>query len=227
MIAAVTHSGRRLARDRAGLALGRRGRCSSSCSGRAPPRRVGRTTPSIAGRGRSASPSSAVLPVAAVVRRPRRRAVPDDVGDDGPRRRVRRVPRRRRARRPRCSTLTAVERVPAPPGHRSQARVPRAPAVLGGRHARDDDGERPDRRVRRARDRCRSRCTCSPPSTAAGCRSLEAGIKYFVLGAFSSAIFLYGIALVYGATGTTSLTGIADVPRRTSPCSRTARCSPG
>ena len=40
-------------------------------------------------------------------------------------------------------------------------------------------------------------------------RSQEAGIKYFVLGAFSSAIFLYGIALVYGATGTTSLTGIA------------------
>ena len=34
-----------------------------------------------------------------------------------------------------------------------------------------------------------------------------------MLGAFSSAIFLYGIALVYGATGTTSLTGIDDVPR--------------
>ena len=40
--------------------------------------------------------------------------------------------------------------------------------------------------------------------------SQEAGIKYFVLGAFSSAIFLYGIALVYGATGTTSLTGISQ-----------------
>lgn len=39
--------------------------------------------------------------------------------------------------------------------------------------------------------------------------SQEAGIKYFVLGAFSSAIFLYGVAFVYGATGTTSLTGIA------------------
>ena len=38
--------------------------------------------------------------------------------------------------------------------------------------------------------------------------SQEAGIKYFVLGAFSSAIFLYGIALVYGATGSTSLSGI-------------------
>jgi NADH-quinone oxidoreductase subunit N len=35
--------------------------------------------------------------------------------------------------------------------------------------------------------------------------SQEAAIKYFVLGAFSSAFFLYGIALVYGATGTTKL----------------------
>src|SRR5574341_1394864 len=37
-------------------------------------------------------------------------------------------------------------------------------------------------------------------------RSLEAGMKYFLLGAFSSAFFLYGVALVYGAIGTTSLT---------------------
>ncbi|HET7845411.1 MAG TPA: NADH-quinone oxidoreductase subunit N [Xanthomonadales bacterium] len=40
--------------------------------------------------------------------------------------------------------------------------------------------------------------------------SQEAGLKYFVLGAFSSAVFLYGIALTYGATGTTSLAGIAQ-----------------
>ena len=33
----------------------------------------------------------------------------------------------------------------------------------------------------------------------------EASFKYFVLGAFSSAFFLYGIALVYAATGTTKL----------------------
>ena len=39
--------------------------------------------------------------------------------------------------------------------------------------------------------------------------SQEAGFKYFVLGALSSAVFLYGIALVYGATGSTSLNGIA------------------
>ena len=40
--------------------------------------------------------------------------------------------------------------------------------------------------------------------------SQEAGLKYFVLGSFSSAVFLYGVALVYGGTGTTNLTGIAD-----------------
>src|SRR3954468_624272 len=40
-------------------------------------------------------------------------------------------------------------------------------------------------------------------------RSLEAGMKYFVLGAFSSAIFLYGVALMYGATGSTNLREIA------------------
>src|SRR5581483_8812120 len=39
--------------------------------------------------------------------------------------------------------------------------------------------------------------------------SQESGIKYFVLGAFSSAVFLYGVALVYGGPGTTSITGVA------------------
>jgi NADH-quinone oxidoreductase subunit N len=33
----------------------------------------------------------------------------------------------------------------------------------------------------------------------------EAGMKYFVLGAFASAFFLYGVAMLYGATGTTNL----------------------
>jgi NADH-quinone oxidoreductase subunit N len=39
--------------------------------------------------------------------------------------------------------------------------------------------------------------------------SQEASMKYFLLGAFSSAFFLYGIAIAYGATGTTSIGGIA------------------
>ncbi|KPK94830.1 MAG: hypothetical protein AMJ88_02935 [Anaerolineae bacterium SM23_ 63] len=38
--------------------------------------------------------------------------------------------------------------------------------------------------------------------------SEEAAIKYFLLGAFASGFVVYGIALVYGATGTTSLDGI-------------------
>lgn len=40
--------------------------------------------------------------------------------------------------------------------------------------------------------------------------SQEAGFKYLIVGAFSSAFFLYGIAMVYGATGTTSLVGVAS-----------------
>lgn len=40
--------------------------------------------------------------------------------------------------------------------------------------------------------------------------SQESALKYFVLGGFSSAVFLYGIALTYGATGSTNLTEIAD-----------------
>ncbi|WP_419551221.1 NADH-quinone oxidoreductase subunit N [Candidatus Poriferisodalis sp.] len=38
----------------------------------------------------------------------------------------------------------------------------------------------------------------------------ESAMKYFVLGAFSSAFFLYGIALVYGSTGSTNLSRIGD-----------------
>ncbi len=40
--------------------------------------------------------------------------------------------------------------------------------------------------------------------------SQEAGVKYFVLGAFSSAFFLYGVALIYGGTGSTNLVRIVD-----------------
>ncbi|MCK6624757.1 MAG: NADH-quinone oxidoreductase subunit N [Anaerolineae bacterium] len=38
----------------------------------------------------------------------------------------------------------------------------------------------------------------------------EAGMKYFVLGAFASAFFLYGVALLYGATGSTNLQAIGE-----------------
>ncbi|MCJ7723983.1 MAG: NADH-quinone oxidoreductase subunit N, partial [Anaerolineales bacterium] len=39
--------------------------------------------------------------------------------------------------------------------------------------------------------------------------SEEAGIKYFLLGAFATGFVVYGIALVFGATGSTALSGIS------------------
>src|SRR5256884_7972711 len=43
-----------------------------------------------------------------------------------------------------------------------------------------------------------------------GERSAEAAVKFVLLGAMSSAILLYGFALLYGLTGTTDLASIAD-----------------
>ncbi|WP_224361308.1 NADH-quinone oxidoreductase subunit N [Hyalangium versicolor] len=44
-----------------------------------------------------------------------------------------------------------------------------------------------------------------------GTRPSEAGFKYFILGAFSSAVLLYGAALLYGATGTTQLSEMSGL----------------
>ena len=41
--------------------------------------------------------------------------------------------------------------------------------------------------------------------------STEGAIKYFLLGSFSSAIFLFGLAFVWGLTGTTQLTEISEI----------------
>jgi len=41
-------------------------------------------------------------------------------------------------------------------------------------------------------------------------RSNEASMKYFILGSFASAFLLYGMALIYGATGSTNITEIAS-----------------
>ncbi len=41
-------------------------------------------------------------------------------------------------------------------------------------------------------------------------KSSESSLKYFLLGSFATAFFLYGIALVYGTTGTTILSRMAD-----------------
>jgi NADH-quinone oxidoreductase subunit N len=43
--------------------------------------------------------------------------------------------------------------------------------------------------------------------------SSEASVKYFLLGSFATAFFLYGVALMFGATGSTSIKDIANVLR--------------
>ena len=39
--------------------------------------------------------------------------------------------------------------------------------------------------------------------------SAESSLKYFLLGSFATAFFLYGVAMIFGATGTTNVYGIA------------------
>jgi len=48
-------------------------------------------------------------------------------------------------------------------------------------------------------------------------RSSEAGLKYFVLGALSSGMMLYGMSLLYGFSGTISFSGIAAVVHGSAP----------
>ena len=49
-------------------------------------------------------------------------------------------------------------------------------------------------------------------------KSLEAGLKYFLLGSFATAFFLYGIALTFGATGTTNISAVAALlPQSSTP----------
>ena len=43
--------------------------------------------------------------------------------------------------------------------------------------------------------------------------SSESSVKYFLLGSFATAFFLYGVALMFGATGSTSIQAIGDVLR--------------
>jgi NADH-quinone oxidoreductase subunit N len=50
-------------------------------------------------------------------------------------------------------------------------------------------------------------------------KSNEASLKYFILGSFATAFFLYGIAMVYGATGTTLMTGIQQALANSPPSS--------
>ena len=48
-------------------------------------------------------------------------------------------------------------------------------------------------------------------------RSTEAAMKYFVLGALASGLLLYGMSMIYGATGTLDIGKVADAIHSTSP----------
>ena len=48
-------------------------------------------------------------------------------------------------------------------------------------------------------------------------KSNEAALKYYILGSAASAVFLYGVALLYGATGTMNIVQLAAVVRSASP----------
>ena len=57
----------------------------------------------------------------------------------------------------------------------------------------------------------------------------EAGLKYFVLGALSSGMLLYGASLIYGFAGTVSFAGIAAALKgssRSASCSASCSCWP-
>ena len=170
----IAHAADRLVRDRAA-----RSRCSRPRSSIVLVRSLRpRTTRGVhervaAHRDRRASLTSGVFIVRAVALRARRRPVPGDA----------RAWSRSTASRCSCrrvvlvATLLALLLVGGLPETRAprRARVLRADAVLGHRHDADGVGQRPHHRLPRRSRSCRSRCTCSPRSTAGASTSQEAG----------------------------------------------------
>ena len=61
---------------------------------------------------------------------------------------------------------------------------------------------------------CRSRCTCCARPKCKRERSLESGLKYLIIGSVGSATLLYGLALIYGATGVDRLHGASPAHSR-------------
>ena len=74
---------------------------------------------------------------------------------------------------------------------------------------------------------CRSRSTCCARPRCGASTSLESGLKYLIIGSVGSATLVYGLALLYGATGSTDFAGIAEAagerPRAATCCSSPAR----
>lgn len=55
--------------------------------------------------------------------------------------------------------------------------------------------------------------------------STEAGLKYFILGAFSSGMFLFGVSLLYFATGSLSFSEIGQLGMTSDTCATTETCA--
>ena len=126
----------------------------------------------------------------------------------------------------RCAGSLRHRRLPPARRPRRTRGLRALPAGRDRRH-RDGVGQRPHRAVPRPRDPVDRavRAGRQPPPAH---REPESGIKYFVLGGFSSAFFLYGIALVYGGTGSTNFTRDRRLVQRlrSRPFATTRSCSP-
>ena len=92
-----------------------------------------------------------------------------------------------------------------PPRRPAGRRVLRAAAVLDCRHDHDGGRLRPADDLPRARDSVDLDLRAHRACGATRRPAIEAAFKYFLLGAFSSAFFLYGVALTYALTGSTRL----------------------
>ena len=91
----------------------------------------------------------------------------------------------------------AVDRLHARAADR-RIRVPGADPARDARHADADLGERFHRALSRPRTDEPGALRRRRLSTATMLRASEAGLKYFVLGALSSGMLLYGASLIYG-----------------------------
>ena len=117
--------------------------------------------------------------------------------------------------------------VGSPTDRRLAAQRPRADrglpaaAVRGLRHADLPDREQPAADVRRARGAVAAAVPDGRLARRRRLLSQEAAVKYFLLGAFASAFFLYGLALLYGYADSVDLPSILtrDAARRPSPTS--------
>ena len=90
----------------------------------------------------------------------------------------------------------------------ARVRIPGADPAVDARHDDADLG----RRFHRALSRPRTdepRALRDRRLSPRRLRATEAGLKYFVLGALSSGMLLYGVSLIYGYSGTVSFPGIA------------------